>query len=62
MAVRRKGKFIVWRVTIPADLAVAFELQLVNSATGKPDYGARSQLITELLNSYMERLRAEAAQ
>jgi hypothetical protein len=57
MARRRKGEIVEWKLTIPAWLAWEVECLCYNPMRGKAEYGARSQLITELLISHLEALR-----
>lgn len=57
MARRRKGEIIEWKLTIPAWLAWEIECLCFNPIRGKADYGARSQLITELLISHLEKVK-----
>lgn len=60
MARRRKGEIIEWKLTIPAWLAWEIECLCFNPMRGKADYGARSQLITELLIAHLEKVRPSA--
>jgi hypothetical protein len=53
-----------WKVCIPATLAGTVELYLFDKIHKKPLYGARSKLITELLEGWVkqQQLLALAAQ
>jgi|CXWL01.1.fsa_nt_gi metal-responsive CopG/Arc/MetJ family transcriptional regulator len=53
MGTATKGRKIIWRLWLPEEIAVAIEVRCFNPATGKPDYGARSQLVAELLRRYL---------
>ena len=44
---------IDWKVPLPATIAGAVEHELMNAVTGKPRYGARSQLIAYLLSGWL---------
>lgn len=54
MSRRRQGKKVVWKATVPQDLALRIELRYCDESTRKPDYGARSRLTTALLRIYDE--------
>lgn len=60
MARRRKGEIVEWKLTIPAWLAWEIECLCFNPIRGKADYGARSQLITELLIAHLEKVKPPA--
>lgn len=49
---RRKGNGVRWKIIVPEALALRIELRYVDPTTGKPDYGARSRLITALLEEF----------
>jgi hypothetical protein len=53
MGNRRVGATVVWKVNVPEELAVKVDLLLIDPRTGKPRYGLRSQIITELLTTYI---------
>lgn len=57
MATRRKEESIYWKVAIPSWLAWEIEAVCYNPVRGKPDYGARSQLITDLLIQHLRRMK-----
>lgn len=57
MARRRKGETTEWKLSIPSWLAWEIELLCFNHMRGKPDYGARSQLITDLLINHLNAMR-----
>ena len=46
---RTKIPLTQWKVTVPSHLAIEVEARLFDHARGKPAYGRRSQLISELL-------------
>ena len=50
---RRKGAFVKWKSSIPEEIALRVELRLYNHADGKPEYAARSALITSLLEQWL---------
>lgn len=62
MARRRKEESTEWKVSIPSWLAWEIEVICYNPVRGKPDYGARSQLITELLIQHLNRLKKHQQQ
>lgn len=45
--------FVKWTVLVPAVLAAEFELLFFDNVHGKPQYGKRSEIITQLLRDYM---------
>jgi hypothetical protein len=49
---RRNGS-VPWKVWVPPELAIKVERLYLNPLTGKPDYGARSHLITALLEQFI---------
>lgn len=54
MGIKRKiSRPTEWRVMIPSELALRVELMLMDPVRGKPTYGARSILITQLLTDYL---------
>lgn len=59
MAVRRRGPCIIWRVTIPEEIAAEIEMAIADPLRGKPTYGVRSQLVTQLLVDYLQKLKEE---
>ena len=50
-----------WKVCLPAPLAGTVELYLFDRIHGKPQYGARAKLITDLLDAWVadQKLLAE---
>jgi metal-responsive CopG/Arc/MetJ family transcriptional regulator len=52
-----------WKISIPASLAGAVELALLDTANNRPIYGSRSELISKLLREWLtsEALREAAA-
>lgn len=61
MARRRKGETTEWKLSIPSWLAWEIELLCFNHMRGKPDYGARSQLITDLLINHLNAMRGSSS-
>ena len=60
---RRKGQFVRWNIQLPADLAYRFELLFMDTGKLKPIYGAKAQVIEQLLEAYVsqaEQRQAEA--
>lgn len=53
MGTATRGRKIQWRIWLPEEIAVAVEVSLFNPGTGKPDYGARSHLVAELLQRHL---------
>lgn len=52
----RKHEYqIDWKLQIDAPVAARVEQLLWDSALGKPRYGARNQLINELLREWLDR-------
>ena len=43
----------VWKLRIPQEIAVQIELVLMDPATQKPRYGAKSLLVSQLLQRYI---------
>lgn len=59
MGIKRKIiKPAEWRVMVPAEIALKVELLLMDPVRGKPTYGARSALVTELLIAYLQKQEA----
>ncbi len=50
---RTKIPLSQWKVTIPSHIAAAVEVRLFDHARGKPAYGRRSQLISDLLEVWL---------
>lgn len=48
-----------WKIHLPATLAGTVELYLFDNIHGKPLYGSRSRLITELLSAWVEERAAQ---
>ena len=53
-----------WKICLPATLAGTVELYLFDRIHGKPKYGSRAKLITELLEAWVkdQKALADAAQ
>lgn len=60
MAKRTKGT-VPWKVWVPAMLALRIEMRYIDPATGKPQYAARSHMITALLFEF-DRVASELEQ
>lgn len=54
--------FIRWTVLIPAALAAEIEMLFFDPIHGKPHYGKRSELITELLRAYLSQVKSGGRQ
>jgi hypothetical protein len=52
LAKKRKGNMVEWKVSVPAELALHIEYLLFDPSTQEPEYGARSRLVTKLLEAY----------
>lgn len=50
--------FIRWTVLIPAALAAEIEMLFFDPVHGKPHYGKRSELVTELLRAYLSQVKS----
>jgi hypothetical protein len=48
---------VTWHVRLPADLAVAIELRLLDPVTLRVDFGKKSQLTQALLYGWLEEQR-----
>lgn len=62
MARRRKEEPVYWKVAIPSWLAWEIETVCYNPVRGKPDYGTRSQLITDLLIQHIRQIKEKQQQ
>lgn len=49
-----------WKICLPATLAGTVELYLMDNLHKKPKYGARAQLITELLEGWVREQQEKA--
>lgn len=54
---RRRGETTLWRVYIPQEIALQIEMALADPVLGKPIYGGRSQLVSALLQDYIQKLK-----
>jgi len=45
---------VEWKISLPATLAARIELLLLDPGKLKPEYGARSRLIVELLENWLD--------
>jgi len=60
LGIRRNGvEMTRWSITVPSNLADRIDILLYDRAAGKPIYGARAQLITELLSQWAEQKELE---
>ena len=59
---RRKEKPVEWRVNVPVHVALRFEQLIMDQLRGKPTYGARSHIITQLLVEYLDKLETSKCQ
>jgi metal-responsive CopG/Arc/MetJ family transcriptional regulator len=58
---RRRGEYVRWNIQLPADLTERFDRIHENPAYRKTIFGAKSQIITSLLEQYVASLEAEIA-
>lgn len=58
--VRRRGDHVLWRVNIPRHIAAEIEFALADPLRNKPTYGMRSQLVSQLLEKYLQDLKESA--
>ena len=56
---RRKGATRTWKVLVPEELALNVELMFYDENTKKLNYGARSRLVTSLLDQWYTQLPEE---
>lgn len=61
MGRRRKTPTQEIKVLIPEEVYFAFERELTNDFTNKPEYGARSQLITTLIINWLAERKGKPA-
>jgi len=47
---------VEWKLSIPSSVAGAVDLELFDAVRGRPTYGARSALVTELLKEWLKSL------
>lgn len=60
LGTRRNGvEMRRWSITVPSNLADRIDILVYDRASNKPIYGARAQLITELLYRFAEEKEAE---
>lgn len=50
---RAGTSYVQWKICVPSVLAAEVELRLFDPLTGKPKYGARGDLIVELLRKHL---------
>lgn len=58
MGRRRKGKSVEVKLLIPEMIYLEFEKALTNNFSSKPVYGMRSQIITFLIQRWLEENKA----
>lgn len=54
MAIRRKGAMRELKIVIPESVYFELERRLTNNFKEKPMYGVRSQLITAIIQRYLQ--------
>jgi len=54
VGVRRSGKTVRWSFYCPNNLLFRFDTLVMNQASHRAVYGARSQILTELLKTWLE--------
>lgn len=54
MGRRRKGRTVEVKALIPEEIYFRFERRLTNDFANKPEYGLRSQLITQLIVKWLD--------
>lgn len=59
---RRKGQFVKWSVYLPADLAYRFELLYMDTGKMKPIYGAKGQVLEDLIRTHVETIERRQAE
>lgn len=62
MGIRRKGRFVTWKIYVPEELAAQVELMLIDDTRKRPMYGAKSQLVTNLLQLWVKHQHTKAKQ
>ncbi len=60
MGKRRKGKSTELKLLIPENIYFRFERAITNNFKSRPEYGARSQLITTLISRWLDEIEASA--
>lgn len=53
LGTRRQGDKVLWRVYLEPEVAVAVELKLIDPIRDRPIFGARSQLVEQLLRQWL---------
>lgn len=53
---RRKGEMVRWSTLVPADLAIRFESLYMDRSAGKPIFGIKSQVTSELLEKHISEI------
>ncbi len=56
MPARRKEMMQKVRISLPSELIIQVDHTIIDPATGKPAFGARSRLVEQLLRDYLEGL------
>lgn len=54
--VKHSDEPIKWTLNIPASVALPIEILLTDPITGEVKYGARAQLITQLLKDHIAKI------
>lgn len=50
----RNRRTVPWKIWVPADLALRFERRYIDPVTKKPQYAARSHILTALMYEFDE--------
>ena len=53
---------VVWKCSIPSDVAAQVDLILLDPVRGVPEYGKRSSLVTELLRAWLAAQKSPSLQ
>lgn len=53
---------IIWKFRLPITVAAAVEETLLNQVTGRPKYGSKGELLTELLSRHLAEQEAATVQ
>lgn len=59
---RNPEPYVQWKISVPATLAAEIELEFWDPVLGKPKYGDRSDLLVQLLRSWLEVKRGSGQQ
>ena len=58
---RRRGASTRWHIQVPEDLALRFDTLHIDRGRSKLIFGARSQIVSELLENYVREIEARLA-